>query len=223
MRVVAAVFFLVAAMGQGLATSSTPAISPEEAHAGCYHTDLRPCMISLGSAFWFDMDYVASLIAKRNELDVNGNTAHRTLKFDVKVPRKSGPIGITLVLASPSPNDEVVKIRINLSDSPDRAHTPSEYDDTQLYSVVSVVLGKTCPHLDRLALYRFYENSIKPNKKVKYDVRKYGIFRHTFEAIDTEKMPFCGAMFSLHGVYEFEGSPDMPDRKPNGFTFIDIQ
>jgi hypothetical protein len=223
MRIAVAGLLLLAAMGQAVAASSTPGISPEEAHAGCYHTDLRPCMISLGSAFWFDMDFVAPLIARRNELDVNGRTAHRDLTFSIRQPGDPVPVRITLILGAPAPNDQVVKIRIDLADNPDTAHTASEYDETQLYAVVSVVLGKACPSLDRLALYRFYENNIKPKKVVKYDTRKYGIFHHTKETIDTEKMPFCGAMFSLHGEYEFDGTPDMPNRKPIGRTFIDIE
>ncbi len=87
MRVlVAAAAMLVALAGQGMAASSTPALSPEDAHAGCLHTDLRRCMISLGSAFWFNMDYVTKQIAKRNELDVNGRPAHRKIAVDAKVP-----------------------------------------------------------------------------------------------------------------------------------------
>jgi hypothetical protein len=54
MRGLAALMLVIVGAGQGLAASSTTppasAISPEEAHAGCVHTQLRACMISLGSA-----------------------------------------------------------------------------------------------------------------------------------------------------------------------------
>ncbi len=171
-------------------------------------------MISLGSAFWFDMTYVTEQIARRNEVDVNGQTAHRRIIFDAKVPRNPAPIGITLTLASPSPNDEVVKIAVSLPIDPDLAHTASEYDKTLFYDVVSVVLGSKCPGLDKMALYRFYENSIKPREIVKTELKKSGNFNRTKATVDTEKLPFCGAMFSVHRVAEWFGTPD--DFRTNG-------
>jgi hypothetical protein len=102
----AALMLVIAGAGQGVAASSStpaPAISPEEAHAGCVHTQLRACMISLGTAFWFNMEVVTAQIAKRNELDVNGRTAHRKIVVDVKVPKRDELVGITLVLGSPAP------------------------------------------------------------------------------------------------------------------------
>ena len=95
MRVLATVALIFVALAEpGMAASppTAPVISPEDAHAGCVHTDLRPCMISLGSAFWFDMTYVTEQIARRNEVDVNGQTAHRRIIFDAKVPRNPAPI-----------------------------------------------------------------------------------------------------------------------------------
>jgi hypothetical protein len=229
MRVLAAMMMLALAWaGQGQAQSppqapAAPAVLPAEARIGCYHTELRPCMISLGSAFWFDMDHVTRIIARRNELDVNGQTAHRLIAFYMKVPKNPATISIGLTLASPAPNDEVVKVRLTPGSDPDMAHTPSEYDRTLFYNAVSVVLGQHCANLDRLALYRFYENSIKPAEQVKTETRKYGIFHYTKQSSDTPKLPFCGAMFSLHRRAEFEGTPDMPNRKGQGLYYIDIE
>src|SRR5580658_3935768 len=100
----AALMLVIVGAGQGIAASSStppvPAISPEEAHAGCVHTQLRACVISLGTAFWFDMNVVTAQIAKRNELDVNGHTAHRKIIVDAKLPKHRETINITLTLAS---------------------------------------------------------------------------------------------------------------------------
>lgn len=229
-RLAAAVMLLlVAAAGQGFAASSSsvvpPTVSPEDARAGCLHTDLRRCMISLGSAFWFQMSVVAAQIARRNEPDVNGNTAPSTRRIGMqaRLPGETMMFGLTLTLASPAPNDEVVKIALELPLDPELAHTASEYDRTLLYDVVSVVLGSRCPSLDRLALYRFFENTIKPKEVVKTDIRKYGIFHFTKQTVDTERLPFCGALFSVHRRDEFDGTPDMPNRKPSGVSIIDIE
>ncbi|HWB50172.1 MAG TPA: hypothetical protein VG651_13760 [Stellaceae bacterium] len=224
MRVPAAVMgLLLAGLEPGIAASSNPGYTPEEAHAGCYKTDLRVCMISLGTVFWFDMGTVAAQIAKRNELDVNGRTARRKITIDARPPGKTEIIGITLTLASPAPNDRVEKVELDLPGDPELAHTASEYDSTYLYDAVSTVLGSRCPALDRLALYRFYENSIKPRETVKTNVRKYGIFHYTQRVIDTAPVPFCGAAFSLHSRSEFTGTPDMPNRNPKTLSFIDIE
>lgn len=194
----AAITLLVAWGGQGHAASPTsPAVSPEDAHAGCVRTDLRRCMISLGSAFWFQMGPVTQQIARRNEVDVNGNTAHRRIAFDARPPNRTAMFGVTLTLASPAPNDEVVKIGLNLPLDPDLAHTASEYDRTLLYDAVSVVLGDRCPGLDRMALYRFYENSIKPLEKPKIETRKDGPYRWVRSRVDTGPVSFCGATFSV--------------------------
>jgi hypothetical protein len=205
MRVFAAamMLLLVAMTGQGLAQSSStppppPGVSPEDAQAGCVRTDLRRCMIALGSAFWFDMTRVTAQIARRNELDVNGNTAHRSILLDAKLPHHVGAIGVTLTLASPAPNDEVVKVALNLPEDPDLAHTGSDYDRTQLYDIVSVVLGSRCPALDKMALYRFYENSLKPLEKPKIETRSEGPYRWVRSRVDTGAVPFCGAVFSVH-------------------------
>jgi hypothetical protein len=208
MRILAAAIVGIAWAGQGIAASPSPTVSPEEAHAGCLHTDLRPCMISLGSALWFDMNFVTAQIAKRNELDVNGRTAHRKIIVDAKLPKHRETINITLTLASPAPNDQVVKIELTLPEDPELAHTESEYDRTQLYDAVSVVLGNRCPGLDKMALYRFYENSIKPREVAKTDAAKPGTSGVTKQTMETGKIPFCGAMFSLHREAEWYGAQD---------------
>ncbi|HEU0218303.1 MAG TPA: hypothetical protein VFQ90_16740 [Stellaceae bacterium] len=223
MRMLAVTIAFLAGIGHGLAASAGPGYTAEEAHAGCYHTQLRACVISLGTAFWFDMPTVAAQIAKRNELDVNGRTAHRKITIDAHLPGQVDMIGISLTLTSPSPNDRVEKIVLNLPGDLEEAHTVSEYDSLRFYDVVSVVLGSHCPGLDRLALYRFYENSIKPHEVIKADVQKYGIFHYTRQTVDTEPMPFCGAMFSLHAVSEFNGTPGMPNRNPKALSFINIE
>jgi hypothetical protein len=170
-------------------------------------------MISLGTAFWFDMNVVTAQIAKRNELDINGRTAHRKIFVDAKVPKRGELIGITLVLASPAPNDEVARIELSLPGNPDVAHTASEYDTTQLYDAVSVILGNRCPNLDKMALYRFYENSIKPKEVTKTQVTgTRGTSDYTTQTTDTGAVPFCGATFSLHRETAWLGPPEIPGR-----------
>lgn len=220
-----AAMVLAAWIGAAGAASPSQTITPEDKQAGCLHNDLRPCMIALGSTLWFDMKLVAPQIARRNELDVNGRTAHREIAIDAALPGRHEPILIVLTLASPAPNDKVVKAEIMLPEDPDLARTASEYDRTRLYDVVSVLLGRFCPGLDRLALYRFYENTLKPREVPKVEVLKNGIFNRTRMTVDTDKMPFCGAMFSVHRHAEWDGTPQFPasGRKQTGTVFLDLE
>jgi hypothetical protein len=216
MRVPAAAIVLVLAAGAGqtMAASSTPApapqVSPEEKTAGCMHIDLRRCMITLGSALWFDMNKVAPEIALRNEPDVNGNTAHRRIGITAGAPGHIEHFGIILTLASPAPNDTVVKAEVWLPSDPEVAHTQSEYDKTFLYDAVTPLLGNRCPGLERMALYRFYENELKPRETSQTEVQTHGIFHHTVKTNDTGQIPFCGALFTLHRRAEWDGTPDFP-------------
>lgn len=195
-----------AAQAEGL----PPGLSAEDAHAGCLHNDLRPCMIALGLVFWFDMQLVTPQLAIRNELDVNGRTAHRNIFLGVKLPHHNETAQIVLTLGSPTPNDQVIRAELHLPLDPHAAHTPSQYDKTLLYETVSTLFGNKCPGLDRLTLYRFFENSVKPREHVETEVTKYGIFNHTKQTMDTEKIPFCGFLVSTHGRKEWDGPPDHP-------------
>jgi hypothetical protein len=225
-RVVAVAMILAAWLMPALAASpGGPAVSPADKQAGCLRNDLRPCMLALGSTLWFDMNLVAPQIARRNELDVNGRTAHRTVTIDAAVPGHHEMISIVLTLASPAPDDRVVKAAVTLPQDPDLAHTPSEYDRTFLYDAVSVLFGRLCPSLDRMALYRFYENDLKPREIVKTEILKNGIFNRTRMTVDTDKVPFCGVMFSLHRQAEWDGTPDFKGRGRDrgGIAIIDLE
>jgi hypothetical protein len=228
-RAGAVVVALALCAGAALAASKSPPApqySPEEAHVGCMHTDLRPCMITLGAVLMFDMNVVAPQIAKRNEMDVNGKTAHRTIVIAASAPgHPVDRVGIILTLASPAPNDTVVKAEIWLPNDPQVAHTPSEYDRTLMFDAVQPLLGNRCPGLDRTTLYRFFENTVKPAEIVKVDQQqKSGFFQHVVETVDANTLPLCGAQFSFHRHVEWDASAQNPEKRAVKLaTFIDLE
>jgi hypothetical protein len=182
------------------------------------HTDLRVCMITLGAALWFDMNKAAREIALRNETDVNGKTAHRKIAITAAVPGHLERFEIVLTLASPAPNDTVVNAEIWLPADPELAHTQSEYDKTFLYDAVMPLLGNRCPNLDRLTLYRFYENEVKTHETQKIEAVNGGLADRTVETIETGKLQFCGALFSLHKRGEWRGTPQLA--RPRSVTLV---
>jgi len=115
---------MLALAGFAAQAENLPAgFTAEDAHAGCLHNDLRPCMIALGLAFWFDMRLVTPQLAIRNELDVNGQTAHRNVFLGVKLPNHNETAQIVLTLGSPTPNDQVIRAELHLPLDPHAAHT----------------------------------------------------------------------------------------------------
>ena len=214
MRAVAlAAIIAVLAGGAGRAkepAQAAPPVSAEDAHAGCLHSDLRQCMITLASALWFDMNQVAPAIAHRNDLDVNGRVAHRTIGLQASVPGHLQYFHIVLTLAAPAPNDLVVKTRLYLPADPGLSHTQAEYDSTQIYDLVALLLGNHCPALDRLTLYRFFENEVKPKIDVATRIKRYDNFSRTSQEAHVGPLPFCGVSFSYHRGAEWNGLPDAP-------------
>jgi len=223
MRVLAAGAIIAALAGCG-GQAKPAAAPPADAHAGCVHTDLRPCMISLGSALWFDMNLVAPEIARRNTLDVNGKTAMRTINISAAVPKHLERIAIALTLASPAPNDLVIKVRAALPRDPFFAHIEEEYDQTFLYDAMSALLGERCPGLEKLALYRYFENTVKPKVIIETKATKRGLSSHTKVTARADKLPYCGVTFSYDRILEFEGSPEAGNpRKIEGAASIELE
>lgn len=68
-----------------------------------------------------------------------------------------------------------------------------------------MVLGSRCPSLDKTALYRFFENTLKPLEKPKVETRTDGPYHWVRWGVDTGPAPFCGAMFSLRRASDWQG------------------
>jgi hypothetical protein len=130
------------------------------------------------------------------------------------VPGHVARFHITLTLGSSPPSDTIVKVETTLPFDPNLARTQAEYDRTEFYDVVGPLLGNHCSALDRLMLYRFFENEVKPRIKVETKVRKYGIFNHTTQSGQAGPVPFCGFSFTYRSWGSWNGTPDAPN--PSG-------
>ena len=95
---------------------------------------------------------------------------------------------------------------------------------TFLYAAVAPLLGNGCPGLQKMALYRFVENTLKPLEVTKTEVLKNGIFHHSVVHTDTEKVSFCGTQFSLHKHMEWDGTPQFPNgRSMTASVYVDLE
>jgi hypothetical protein len=84
------------------------------------------------------------------------------------------------------------------------------------------VLGRRCPGIAKLDLYRFFENTVKPRiRQEQQDLSRglWGVHRLISHAAG---VPYCGVSFGYTGLTEWRGSSDI--RSGRNFTdFASIQ
>ncbi|MBV9858758.1 MAG: hypothetical protein JO038_01430 [Alphaproteobacteria bacterium] len=193
--------------------AAQPAPAPE-ARAGCVGTALGACIVSLGAALSFDPNLLASQVARRNETDVNGRPISRTISLYAKVPGHLDGSEILLHLAAPAPNDTIARVAASLPADPIFARSEEEYDRTLLFPLMKALLGNRCLELDRIALYRFFENSVKPRIVSEKKLAKQGLFKRSQEFAHADKLAYCGASFSYTRTAQWNG--DLNDDTQRG-------
>src|SRR6266550_3711778 len=104
------------------------------------------------------------------------------------------------------------------------ARAAEAYDQSGVYDIVARILGRRCPGLERLALYRFIENAVKPRIKMERRDLSAGLLgRHRLTARATE-VPYCGAHFTYTTIVEWTGANNMEaGRNPAGYWSIEVK
>lgn len=93
----------------------------------------------------------------------------------------------------------VREISFDLYGAPMAAETAEEYDDTALYDFTNVILGGTgCPDAERLPLYRFFENVVKPSITGSAGSGSGGSH---FGTHDSGTLPLCGIRFQYNDLF----------------------
>jgi hypothetical protein len=55
-----------------------------------------------------------------------------------------------------------MSLELGLASDPQLSNTEQEYDQTRLFDVMTLVLPANCDLRDRMTLYRFFQNEVKP-------------------------------------------------------------
>jgi len=133
------------------------------AHAsptGCIGQDIHVCAATFSQftrrqAFGDDLE---RQLARNARIDVNG----RPIGTGMVTLFGNAPQGGNFMLsANLDKNNRVTSANISLPGSPDTAGTAEEYDQSGLYGGVVILFGRGCVP-DKIALYRAFENEIKP-------------------------------------------------------------
>ncbi len=189
---------------------------------GCLGVMAEACVRWLQATMTLDEGFVPAAMARRHRVDVNGRPLDGGLiTLTGKLPGRLEPL---VILVHLKPDDTVASVEATLLGNLIMARTEDVYDQSGLYEITSRLLGRRCPGLARLDLYRFFENSLKPRlvaQRQDVSVGLFGLHKLTSRAAD---VPYCGARFTYTNYTEWHGSAEMAaGRNYTGYSSIEVK
>src|SRR5438094_4555022 len=131
--------------------ASNPAEGP-----GCLGVMAEACVRWLQATMTLDEAFIPAAMARRHRVDVNGRPLDGGLiSLTGKLPGRLEPL---VILVHLKPDDTVAGVEATLLGNLIMARTEDVYDQSGLYEITARLLGRRCPGLARLDLYRFFEN-----------------------------------------------------------------
>jgi hypothetical protein len=119
-----------------------------------------------------------------------------------------GRLDAIVILLQVGPDDRVIGAETNLLSNPLGARTEAGYAATGLYDMTVRLLGNRCPELTPLNLYRFFENTVKPNV-VRTQQDSGGIFSVHRLLTHADRIPYCGVHFTFTQMRRFSGAEEL--------------
>ncbi|HEX5182019.1 MAG TPA: hypothetical protein VFW19_02585 [Allosphingosinicella sp.] len=139
-----------------------PAPAAVEHRPVCIGRRLDECLDALRAHLKLNEEAVAAAKKGLDDVDVNGRHIYdqRAVRFTAFTPSVKMVADVEILF---DPQGSVRQIGFDLRDNPLDAQTAEQYDETGLYPVMAAMDdGSGCAPGDRLALYRFFENVVKP-------------------------------------------------------------
>lgn len=209
---------LAACARPGPAIAADPADGP-----GCLGVKVEACVAWLRATMTLNEQFLASSMARRHQTDVNGRPLGGGLvTVDAMLP---GQTDLFVILLHLRPDDTVRSAESNLLSNLIAADTEPLYDSSAFYEIVWRLLGRRCPGISRIDLYRFFENSVKPritHQRQDFSGGLTGLHRVLSHAAG---VPYCGgALLAYTNLLEWRGAKD-PEAavKRTQFSSIELQ
>ena len=212
------------ALGIGASAYSTPAIAAQPADGpGCLGVTAEECVRWLRATMTIDENFLVGAMAHRHDTDVNGRPIGGG--FVTVYAKLPGEFDAFVILLHLQPDDRVQRVESNLLRNLLNAETERFYDASRLYDIVSRLLGRRCPGIRRIELYRFFENSVKPRitqQRQDFASGINGLHRILWHAAG---VPYCGGVTLAYSqVLEWRGSKDAEAAaKRTQFSSIELQ
>jgi hypothetical protein len=187
----------------GIAGSTSAQAPPA---TGCVGAPVDSCIAQLRASMKLEEGLLAGSLAERHHVDVNGRPLGGIVTIIARLPGSTTPVNVILNLSS---GDRVGAAAGTLLRDPRAARTEADYAATGLYDIALRLGGERCPDRTPLALYRFFENTVKPRIRVsREDVRGAYSGGHR-EIAAAERVPYCGIHLTYIGLRQWSG-PDDP-------------
>jgi hypothetical protein len=172
---------------------SEPAVAVQPADGpGCIGVAAEECVRWLRATMLLNENSVAESMARRHQTDVNGRPlGGGFVTVYARLPERMEQFVILLHLR---PDDTVERAESNLLHNLIEAHTEAVYDSSELYEIVWRLLGRHCPGISKLDLYRFFKNSVKPritHQQEDFSSGLNGLHRVVSHA---DGVPYCGGV-----------------------------
>lgn len=189
---------------------------------GCLGVTSEQCVAWLRTTMRLDESFLATSMARRHQVDVNGRPLSGGLvTVNAQLPDRVEPFVILLHLR---PDDTVARVESNLLINLIDARTEPVYDQSGFYEIVWRLLGRRCAGIGKLDLYRFFENAVKPRiRQEQLDLSSglWGLHRFVSHAAG---VPYCGVSFGYTTLTEWRGSAEMKaGRNFKEFSSIELQ
>lgn len=189
---------------------------------GCLGVTTSQCISWLRTTMTLDESFLASALAQRHQVDVNGRPlGGGLLTVNAKLPDRVNQFVILLHLR---PDDTVARVELNLLGNLLRARTEPVYDQSGFYDIVWRLLGRRCPGMTRLDLYRFFENQMKPRITEQRQDFAGGLLGMHRVVSHAAGVPYCGVTFGYTNMLEWHGSGDpRAANRVKDFSSIELQ
>lgn len=217
------------ALGFGVVSAATAFLLGAPAMAvgpgdgpGCLGVTVAECVGWLRATMTLDENFLAQAMAGRHQVDVNGQPLGSGLVVvNGRLPERPEQFVLLLRLG---PGDMVRRVESNLTNRLTDARTEAVYDQSGFYDIVWRVLGRRCPGIAKLDLYRFFENSVKPRIHQEQQDLSKGLWSVHRLISHVAGIPYCGVGFGYTGMRQWRGSSDIRSaRNFTDFAFIELE
>jgi len=159
---------------------------------GCLGVTAGECVRWLRATMVLDENMVAQSMARRHQTDVNGKPLGSGLVTVYgRLPERMDQFVILLHLR---PDDTVRRVESNLLYNLIEARTEPVYDRSGFYDIVWRLVGRRCPGISKLELYRFFDNSVKPRLTHQREDFSSGLSGLHQVTSHVAAVPYCGGV-----------------------------
>jgi len=195
-------------LGLAACTLSAPAVAVQPADGpGCLGVTAEECVRWLRTTMTLDENFLANAMAGRHQVDVNGRPVGGGLvTVYAKLP---GELDAFVILLHLRPDDTVQSVESNLLVNLLAYRTEQIYDQSRLYDIVWRLLGRRCPGITKIDLYRFFENSVKPRVIHQQEDLSGGLNGLHRAVSHAAGVPYCGGVaLAYTNLLQWRGGQD---------------